>query len=102
MSADRMEGEGEESFRDALRSYAEEERREQGGHPSIPELAAYRERRLPEAEQERIADHLALCRECRRLVLELGDFEDPLSEEGEEGAGEPQTQAAWQALRARM
>jgi hypothetical protein len=102
MSVDRQGREERSSFRDALREFAQEERHHLGEHPSIPELAAYRDRTLPEVEQERIADHLALCRTCRELVLELGEFEDPLPGGGEAPEGEPQTRAAWEALRARM
>jgi anti-sigma factor RsiW len=44
------------------------------GHPALEELAAYHRGELPEAEAERVREHLALCRDCADLLLDWRDF----------------------------
>lgn len=67
----------------AIRRMAAEDRRTRTDHPDPEELLAYHERRLPEAEAERVRDHLAGCPECARVVLDFEAFPDlePPSEE---------------------
>ena len=55
----------------AVRKWAEEARSQAGEHPGAERLTAYAEDALDAAAAERLRDHLALCRECSRRVLEL-------------------------------
>lgn len=45
-----------------------------GAHPGLDRLAAYHEGELPEAEAERVREHLSRCRECADLLLDWRDF----------------------------
>ena len=58
----------------ALRDWA----REAGGddHPSDVDLAAYSTGELSEADADRIAAHLTLCRDCAAIVLELTESDE--------------------------
>ena len=58
----------------AVKRWAEEARRQEGEHPAPERLVAYAGGGLEEAEAEELRDHLALCRECSRQVLELRAF----------------------------
>lgn len=58
----------------AVRKWAEEARSQAGEHPGAERLMAYAEDALDTAGAERLRDHLALCRECSRRVLELRAF----------------------------
>lgn len=58
----------------AVRKWAEEARPQPGEHPDAERLAAYAGDALDPAAAERLRDHLALCRECTRRVLELRAF----------------------------
>ena len=55
----------------AVRKWAEEARTQSGEHPEAARLVAFAEDTLDPAAAERLRDHLALCRECSRRVLEL-------------------------------
>jgi Putative zinc-finger len=68
-------------------------------HPAVEEIAAYHEGRLAGDAQERLRDHLALCPECTRLLLDLADF---AALEPPAGARVPEPAEAWGALRERM
>lgn len=74
---------GKPDLDDALREMAEEDRRGLGGHPDPVTLLDYHEGRLPEAEADRVQEHLALCPECAGAVLDFAAFPDlePPSEE---------------------
>lgn len=52
----------------------EEKRRGLGPHPGPDELVAYHADELEEEEAKRLQDHLVLCPECARLLLELDAF----------------------------
>lgn len=69
----------------------------QGGeHPSSERLAAYHHDRLEGPEAERVQEHVAGCRHCSDLLLELARFEPaPVSEDAQEAA-------AWRELRERL
>jgi anti-sigma factor RsiW len=96
-----MDGE-KGSFSEALRAYAEEARRKLGEHPAVEVLAAYHEGRLPEAEQERVADHLALCTACRELLLDLAKGADLGPAEGTQPLSDRDVAAAWEGVRGRL
>lgn len=75
-------------------------RAEDGEHPSARQLSAYRLGELPEAEAERLRDHLALCRECAGLVLDADVEALEASAEFEEW--QHRKPAAWASLQARL
>jgi Putative zinc-finger len=85
-----------------------EERRRQGSeHPSMELLGAYRQRTLGPTEVEAIQDHLAVCPRCVEALLELRRFQEMMEadepEIPEESSPSPaDTEASWQALRARL
>ncbi|HSS48690.1 MAG TPA: zf-HC2 domain-containing protein [Thermoanaerobaculia bacterium] len=71
---------------------------EGGEHPDAEMLAAYHARELPAAAEQRLQEHLLLCRECAGLLLDLEELDDPdFGHEIEvpEGTGE----ALWDGLR---
>lgn len=86
-------------FRDALQEGARAAAGEagEGGHPDLDRLAAYHEGELPEAEAERVREHLSLCRECADLLLDWRDFA-----RGEPAGAASATAAAWERDRERV
>jgi Putative zinc-finger len=86
----------------SLRVLAGEERRRQGpdSHPSVETLTAYHAGELTTATEEEVQEHLATCRHCTGLLLDLPAFLAP----PESGAdpGDADQHAAWQALRERL
>jgi hypothetical protein len=67
------------------------------GHPDPDELAAYHAGALPPAEEERVQDHLVLCRDCSEALLDLARLAEPESDDGEglpAGLGD----AVWQGI----
>lgn len=75
--------------------------KETDGHSTPEELAAYHAGSLAPDEEERLQDHLALCRECTAKLLELGEF---LAEAGEDTAGPlpEELEGVWRDLRAQL
>ena len=72
-----------------------------GAHPSPEQLVAYHHDRLPPAEIEPVQEHLAQCRLCADLLLELVRFT------GEEDGARPglvdfEAEAAWRQLAPRL
>ncbi len=63
-----------EDVQAAVRSFAEGER--QAMHPSAEELVAYHAGELSDPASEGLREHLALCSECTRILLDLAGFED--------------------------
>lgn len=57
-----------------LRKLMERERQALKHHATPEHLVAYRAGELAEAAQERLRDHLAVCRDCAALLLDLADF----------------------------
>lgn len=53
------------------------QRRDPEEHPSPEELSAYQANELTPEEDERIQDHLAVCRHCTELLLDLEEFLQP-------------------------
>ena len=84
-----------------LRALAAKARRTLDDHPTPEELVAYRAGELTAEDEERIRDHLALCRDCSQLLLDLKEFEDAAPEE-EAGLSDIQVEAAWRRLRPRL
>jgi hypothetical protein len=93
----------------SLESLALEQRRRQGpGHPAAEKLVAYQERRLAPGERDEIQGHLAVCWECTQELLELARLDEAFEEDDPEAAEDEnvsalaETEASWQALRARL
>ncbi len=86
----------------ALRHLAEQQRRSLTSHPTPQELAAYHAGELPPEAEVKILDHLAICRECSDLLLDLSGFADLKPPEGVPELTDAQVEEDWQALRARM
>ena len=84
-----------------LRALAQKARRDLDDHPTPEELVAYRSGELTPQDEERIQDHLALCRDCSQLLLDLKDFEEDKPED-EAGLSDAQVEAAWRRLRPRL
>jgi len=86
----------------SLRELASAARRRQGpdAHPSPETLTAYHAGELTAAGEEDVQEHLAVCRHCTRLLLDLPAFlEAPAA--GLAGAGEA-ADASWPVIRTRL
>jgi putative zinc finger protein len=68
-------------------------------HPEPDELAAYHAGELAPPEERRIQDHLASCRECASLLLDLEGLGDPSFGVGSGLAGKEEV---WRRLRAEV
>jgi hypothetical protein len=86
----------------ALRHLAEQQRRSLTSHPTPQELAAYHAGELPPEAEARMLDHLAICRECSDLLLDLSGFADLKPPKGVPELTDAQVEQDWQKLRARM
>ena len=60
----------------SIRRLGERARRDSGQHPAVEQLVAYRAGTLPSDQEERLRDHLVLCRECAGMLLDLASFPD--------------------------
>jgi hypothetical protein len=89
-------------LRESLRELASEARRRQGpdAHPSPETLTAYHAGELTLAAAEDVREHLAVCRHCARLLLDLPAFLEAPA--GDREVPEGETDAAWQAIRERL
>lgn len=63
-----------EAIESAVRSFAEQERSSGSGHPEVDELVAYHAGELADQACEPLRNHLATCRECTRLLVDLASF----------------------------
>lgn len=81
----------------------EEERnpRDPEEHPSPETLTAYQANELSQEEDERIQSHLAQCRHCTEMLLELEEFLQPADREAAPAA-DFEMAADWRKLRSRM
>jgi hypothetical protein len=86
----------------ALRHLAEQQRRSLTSHPTPQELAAYHAGELPSEAETRLLDHLAVCRECSDLLLDLSGFADLKPPKGVPELTDEQVEQDWQKLRAKM
>jgi hypothetical protein len=86
---------------DALvRAAAASRRRRLLDHPETDELVAYALDALSTAEKERIEEHLALCKDCAQLVLDLRAIVAPPPERDEPAS--PALAREWDRLRDRL
>jgi Putative zinc-finger len=85
-----------EELKDAMQEIV---RRGLDSHPDPERLAAYHAGELSPEEEGRVQDHLALCRECAALLLDLDGLADP-----DFGAGTDLTgkEAVWRSLQEEM
>jgi hypothetical protein len=86
----------------SLRDLAREARRRQGpdAHPTPEMLTAYHAGELTRAAEEEVQEHLAVCRHCARLLLDLPAFlAAPAA--GHEGL-DVEADASWREIRARL
>lgn len=86
----------------ALRHLAEQQRQSLTSHPTPQELASYHAGELPPEAESRLLDHLAICRECSDLLLDLTGFADLKPPAGVPELTDEQVEEDWQALRSRM
>jgi hypothetical protein len=89
----------------SLRALASEARRRQGqgAHPSLQQLTAYHAGELGPAAEDEIQEHLAVCRHCTGLLLDLPAFlETPTGTAGDAGGEGGEPDAGWQAIRERL
>jgi hypothetical protein len=89
------------SFEESLRELAAR-RLAAEGHPTPEDLAAYQAGELGTDQRERIKDHLAICEDCSRLLLDLAEFErfEPARESI--APVDARAEASWQRLRERL
>jgi hypothetical protein len=87
-------------LRAALRDLASEESGDIGRHVGLKRLIAYRQETLPEAEREKVQEHLSLCPRCTGLLRELRDFEAAAA--GGDAGPESLRQEAWSSLVRRL
>jgi hypothetical protein len=89
------------SFEESLRELAAR-RLAAEGHPTPEDLATYHAGELASDPHERIKDHLAICEDCSRLLLDLAEFER--FEPAREGIApaDAHAEASWQRLRERL
>jgi hypothetical protein len=71
-------------------------------HPSPEVLTAYQANELSQEEDERIQSHLAQCRHCTEMLLELEAFLQPADREAAAPAADFEMAADWRKLRSRM
>lgn len=86
----------------ALRHYLEQQRQSLTSHPTPQELAAYHAGELPPEAEAQILEHLAICRECSDLLLDLSGFADLKPPQGVSELTDEQVEEDWQKLRSRM
>jgi hypothetical protein len=86
----------------AIRHLADQERRTPADHATPGELAAYNEGTLPPPIEARVREHLAHCRTCSDLLLDLAGFADLAPPPGVPELTDAQVEEDWQALRARL
>ena len=86
----------------AVRAYAAGQRRSRQGHPPVEELAAYHRGELAGEARELLRDHLALCAECARLLLDLENFADLGPPSEAHRLADDDVEEAKEALRSRL
>ncbi|HEV3460037.1 MAG TPA: zf-HC2 domain-containing protein [Thermoanaerobaculia bacterium] len=89
----------------SLRELASEARQRQGtgAHPSPETLTSYHRGELTPAAEDDVQEHLAVCRHCARLVLDLPAFQEA-PDPADPGLGglDAEAEASWQTIRARL
>lgn len=95
-----IEMDGERDLKAAVRDLAQAMEGGLRTHPSHDELHAYAAGALDAAERDPIEDHLALCRECARTILDLAVLAEEEPEElAKERLPESRLAAEWERLR---
>ena len=89
------------SFEESLRALAAQRR---GGedHPTPEELIGYESGDLPTEQRDRIQEHLALCGDCARLLLDLVELEQFEPSNEAIGPVDVEAETSWQRLRTRL
>lgn len=85
----------------SIRALAAESRRGLAPHPSPDELLDYQAGDLSPQQREGIQDHLALCPECARAVLDLSRFPDVEPARQEDRLADADVAAEWRRFRER-
>jgi anti-sigma factor RsiW len=70
----RPNGESKRDLDEAIRDLADEDRRSLSGHPDPVTLLDFHEGKLSATAADRVEEHLALCAECARTVLDFAEF----------------------------
>lgn len=86
----------------ALRHLAEQERRTPSEHATPGELTAYHEGALPPQIEARVREHLAHCKLCSDLLLDLAGFADLAPPPGVPELTDAEVEKDWQALRNKL
>jgi hypothetical protein len=86
----------------AVRAVNADARRGIAAHPGVDALLAYHAGELAEDEAEDLRDHLAVCRECARTVLDLASFPDVAPRDPERAPSDSQLADEVAAVRARI
>jgi Putative zinc-finger len=89
------------ALKDAVRAVAAEARSAVADHPMPDELVDYHVGDLTANERERIQDHLALCPDCARAVLEMDSLPEPETLGPAERLGDRELTAEWERFRER-
>jgi hypothetical protein len=87
---------------DALRLLAEKERSLLTEHPSPTELETYHAGKLSSAAEDRIREHLAVCRDCGDLLLDIAGVAELKPPPGIPELTDDEVEADWLALQIRM
>ena len=95
--AQRAPRDDSEVFRAVL---IEDARKRAGDHPAIDTLVDYLTDVLEPEADEKVLDHLAACRECVTVVLDLEPLVTP--DAAPEGVADLELEAAWRDLQARI
>ncbi len=80
----------------SLRALAKEETARLASHPGTEELAAYSAGRLTPAQEDRVQEHLSLCRDCTVQVVDVAQLAATATTEAE--LGDAQVEALWRRL----
>lgn len=86
----------------ALRHLAEQERRTPSEHATPGDLAAYHEGTLSEPVEARVREHLAHCKLCSDLLLDLAGFADLAPPPGIPELTDAEVEEDWQKLRRKL
>jgi hypothetical protein len=84
-----------------LQEMAEDARSQTNACLTPEQLVAYHFKKLPNDEAGRAQSHLALCRECASLLIDIAEFSVPKEDEPSQSP-HPEFEAAWAELRAML
>jgi hypothetical protein len=75
-------------------------RQGQGAHPGVERLTTYHAGELTPAEEDQVQEHLAVCRHCTQLLLDLPAF--LAAPAGAPESLDLEADASWQAIRTQL